>query len=184
MKDVNTIVRLLQQRKIIAVPTESIYGLSCLIDAKVVSQLIAIKKRDIAKGFIIVSGKANHLLCFVNTKKLTRLQIEKISMPCEKPTTWVVPAQDKISWLTGNASNIAIRLSTHPLVKELTNKLDQAIISTSANISGQPPANTAEEVSRYFNTQLGYIYPQTQKPIAQAKPSQIIDLIIGAVLRA
>lgn len=182
MKNINTIARLLQQRKIIALPTESIYGLSGIIDPDVVAKLMAIKERDIGKGFIIVSRAIQHLLSFVNTKQLTRSQIQKISTPCDKPTTWIVPAQEKILWLTGGSANIAIRLTTHPLLATITTQLDQAIISTSANISGQPPATTAQEVSDYFKAQLPYIYPQQQQN--QIRPSQIIDLVSGVVLRA
>ena len=184
MKKVSTIVQLLQQRKIIAIPTESIYGISCIIEPDLISKIITIKKRNIAKGFIVVSGKINHLLSFVDTNKLTTLQIKKIVINYDNARTWIVPVRKKVPWLTGKFSNIAIRLSHHPLIKNITAKLDRAIISTSANISGKPPATTAQEVKYYFKTQLDYIHPNPQRMTFHGKPSQIIDLVNRIVLRA
>lgn len=184
MKNVNTIVRLLQQCKIIAIPTESIYGISCIIEPELISKITTIKKRGTDKGFILVSGKINHLLSFVDTKKLTTLQIKKIVTTYGKVRTWVVPARKKVPWLTGNFSNIAIRLSNNPLIKKITAQLDQAIISTSANMTGKAPATTAQEVKHYFKNQLDYIHPSPKKMTFQGKSSQIIDLVSSAVLRA
>ena len=184
MRNVNTIIRLLQQYEVIAMPTDSIYGLSCLVNFKAVSRLISIKKRSITKGFIIISGKMEQLLTFVDKKKLTTSQIKKISIVYEKPTTWVVPTRIKTSWLTGNSSKIAIRLTTCPLILKLTTKLNQAIISSSVNISGQAPITTEQEIKRSFRAQLKYVHPQIQKiPSKHSKPSQIIDLMSEVILR-
>ena len=63
------IVKALQTQEIIAIPTESIYGLSCVITPEAVTKIINIKQRSNSKGFIIVSSKLDHFLPFIDETK-------------------------------------------------------------------------------------------------------------------
>lgn len=180
-ENINLIVSFLRQYKIVALPTDSVYGLSGLIYPKVVKKIISLKQRNIKKGFIIISCNIKHLLYFVDLSKLNVLQIKKISTLYFQPITWIVPVKAKYLWLTGQSRNIAIRLTGHFLLSKITNILNQAIISTSANISGQPPAMNCDDLYRYFKSQISYVYPYQY--IDSHKSSKIINVISGIVLR-
>ncbi|WP_018300879.1 L-threonylcarbamoyladenylate synthase [Fangia hongkongensis] len=172
----------LQQHDIVALPTESIYGLSSIITPKAISQIIALKKRPKEKGFIVLSGDINHLIPYIDVTNLKAEHLEKISQNATKrATTWICPVKKEYQWLTGKFDSIAIRLSTHPVLCEITKRMGEAIISTSANISSMPPAATANEIWQYFKGEVSYIYPESTQ--GASKPSRIIDLISGKVIR-
>ncbi|WP_116964333.1 L-threonylcarbamoyladenylate synthase [Fastidiosibacter lacustris] len=180
-KTLAQIAVMLKNGKVLGLPTESVYGLSCIIQKAAVEKVIALKQRDLKKGFIVLSGDISHLLALIDTEKLNEKQLEILSQRQDKPTTWVVPVKHEYRWLTGDFGTIAVRLTDHPLLKELTITLGCAIISTSANLSNQPPATSYDKVQHYFGDQLDYIHPQ-QNFIA-AKPSRVINLISNEVLR-
>ena len=174
----------LKKQQVVALPTESIYGLSAIVTPKTVNKIIALKKRSLEKGFIVISRKLTHLMPFIDQQQLTQSDIDKLSKVYQQPTTWVVPSKPEFSWLTGQFASIAIRLTRHPLLTEITTELNEAIISTSANISDYPPAKNIAEVNNYFGEQLDYIYPVTQANKLRAKPSQIIDLLTNKIIRS
>lgn len=179
--DTKIIASLLQDYKIVVLPTDTIYGLSGLIHPNNVRKISAIKKRDFSKGFIIISFNIHHLFPFIDLSKLNTSQIRKFSILYDNPTTWIVPVKKEFFWLTGGSSNIAIRLTRNTVISKITLMLNQAIISTSANLSGLPPATNIKELDHYFNNDLIYFYSKVF--YCKSKPSKIIDLVSGNILR-
>ncbi|MDE4946915.1 Sua5/YciO/YrdC/YwlC family protein, partial [Francisella tularensis subsp. holarctica] len=91
-----------------------------------------------------------------------------------QPTTWIVPGKKDIQWLTGGQTTIAIRLVTTEIVTYISENINDAIISTSANISGEDFINNAKSISKTFDN----IYVlETEFWFSQ--PSRIIDIISG-----
>ena len=84
-------------------------------------------------------------------------------------------------WIRGEHLSVAIRVSAHPPVQALCSAFGGAIISTSANITGQPSALTAEQIVSIFGDGIDYILPTALG--GQKNPSQIRDARTGAVLR-
>ncbi|QIW09283.1 Sua5/YciO/YrdC/YwlC family protein [Francisella sp. LA112445] len=168
----------LKDNKVVSIPTDTVYGLSCKLSKGAVNKVINLKKRDSSKGFIIISHDYKHLLKYVDTTSLTTEQIRKISTQQDTPTTWIVPGKESIQWLTGGKPTIAIRLVDTTIVSQICSSIDDAIISTSANISGQDFINNAENISKTFPD----IYVlETQ--VKASQPSRIIDIITGQRIR-
>jgi len=164
---------------IFAYPTEAVYGLGCNPDnQKAVQYLLAIKKRPIEKGLILVA--ANFLQVKKYLKPLTEAQ-QELTRPSS--ITYIFPALASTpKWLTGEFDSLAIRISTHPLVKELCETLDSAIVSTSANLSGLEPCKTAQQVTMQFGDNIDAIIDG--KTGNSQKPSIIQDSISGKLIRA
>ncbi|WP_119328446.1 L-threonylcarbamoyladenylate synthase [Cysteiniphilum halobium] len=179
--DLEKMVLLLKAHKVLALPTESVYGLSTILEADAVAKIVTLKKRSANKGFIVLSSNIEHLLRVIDVTDLTDEHLAKLQKTYDRATTWVVPVKPEFRWLTGPFESIAVRLSMHPLLSELTNMLDQAIVSTSANVSNMPAATSAGEVYNYFDDKVDYIYPQDD--FVATKPSKLIDLITGEILR-
>ncbi|WP_440617966.1 L-threonylcarbamoyladenylate synthase [Cysteiniphilum sp. 6C5] len=175
------LVLLLKAQKVLALPTESVYGLSTILESDAVAKIVTLKKRSANKGFIVLSSKIEHLLRVIDVARLTDEHLAKLQKHYDRATTWVVPVKPEFRWLTGPFESIAVRLTTHPLLSELTKLLDQAIVSTSANISNMPAATSMGEVYDYFAEQVDYIYPQAD--FVATKPSRLIDLLTGQILR-
>lgn len=174
-------IRVLHRGGIIAYPTEAVYGLGCdPMNAEAVYRLLALKQRAVEKGLILVAAELQQLLPYMlplDTEQQATLQA---SWP--GPNTWVVPAREEVPvWIRGTHSGLAVRVSAHPLVRELCKSFGGPIISTSANISGHPAASSPLAVRRSFGTQVDYIIHAALG--GAHRPSQIRDLLSGAVLR-
>ena len=166
---------------VIAYPTEAVFGLGCdPLNFKAVSRLLEIKQRPIEKGLILIASSFSQLRPFVKTLEPDIIQPAFDSWP--GPNTWIFPARENTPyWLTGKFSSIAVRVSAHPVVKQLCDTVSMPLVSTSANHSGQQPARSllecrlrCPEAGLFINGQVNRL----------AQPSTIRDLITGKTLRS
>lgn len=179
--DLRTVADLLRQGGLIAYPSESVYGIGCLPDnPKAVKRLLDIKRRHSEKGLILVAGSMAQLKTWI--APLDAAEIAKIEEPRERATTWIVPARNTTpELLTGSRPTIAIRISRHPLIKALCKACNSALVSTSANVSGEEAARSAGDIDQRITKKLDLIIDEAC--LGEARPSQIIDLQSGAILR-
>jgi L-threonylcarbamoyladenylate synthase len=174
-------VEALKNEKIIAYPTEGVYGLGC--DPKSESALIALltlKGRVPEKGFILIGSHLEQFSSYI--APLTKKEIKEIS-ETEEVTTWLVPKGDSLSFLLcGSYPTVGIRVTTHPIAKALCEAFGRPLVSTSANVSGGSPARTAEEVKAQFQgSLLGYVVEGAVGSLG--KPSTLRDLKTREILR-
>ncbi len=170
----------LKQGKIIAYPTEAVYGLGCdPLNENSVINLLDIKHRPIHKGLILIASDFSQLQPFL---KPTTSILKRIMPSWPGPVTWVVPAQDWVpKYLKGEHNSLAVRVSAHPLVQQLCSTYGGAIVSTSANISNQAPAHSSLAVRQNLNTENIFILPGTTPKHAQ--PTAIYNALDGRCLR-
>ena len=176
---ISSIIKSLASDNIVSIPTDTVYGLSCSINEIAVNKLINLKQRDSSKGFIIISHKIEHLLKYVDTLLLSDEQILKLKTPKSQPTTWIVPAVKDIQWLTGVKPTIAVRLVQTTTIQKVCSSLDSAIISTSANMSGEIFVNNALAISKIFNDIIVF----DNKLRTKATPSKIINISTDEKIR-
>jgi L-threonylcarbamoyladenylate synthase len=171
----------LTEGKIIAYPTESVFGLGCdPFNEHAVTQLLGLKRRDKTKGLILIASDWTQINPLV--LPLSEEQKARVNDTWEEPTTWLLPASKKAPpWITGNHANIAIRLTQHPIARTLCQLYNKPIVSTSANISGSAPAKTIAEVKDYFDSHLCFILPGELGSLE--KPTQIRDFVSGKIIR-
>ena len=165
---------------VIAYPTEGVYGLGCIPDNfEAVGRILAIKKRAPEMGLVLIISEVDQLAGWIDAP-LGKLELES---SLEKPVTWIVPATDEVPWwIRGRHSSVAVRRTAHPIAKALCQEVDSALVSTSANVSGRPPARNAFVLRRSFGKLVDYIVPGDCGPAAG--PSEIRDLATGRTLRA
>ena len=142
---------------IFAYPCEGVFGLGCdPYSKKDVEFLCSLKKRDISKGLILVSGNFDHFKPFINN--LNRTELKKMRSAWPGPHTWLVNANQNVpDWIKGNSSLVALRQSDHSIIKALTAEFGGVITSTSANISNEPAAKTSAEVKKIFGNKVKII---------------------------
>ena len=168
---------------VIAYPTEGVWGVGCdPWHDEAVEYLLSLKRRQPAKGLILISGDAAHFEPLLAT--VSPDQRAQVVMPRARATTWLVPDPTQYfpDYLRGKHDTVALRVSSHPLVAALTARLGYPIISTSANLSGHPAAQTALRVRQYFGDRLDALLPG--QTAGDARPSQIIDLRSGTIIRS
>jgi L-threonylcarbamoyladenylate synthase len=167
---------------VIAYPTEAVYGLGCdPLEADAVQRILKLKERDAAKGLILIASRIEQLLPYLDDLPAPIMQKLDASWP--GPVTWVVPAAPAIpAWLSGGRETLAVRVTAHPVAAELCEALDMALVSTSANRSGQTPARTPLTVRRLWGDQVDCILPGAVGGLG--KPTEIREALTGKVLRA
>ncbi len=178
---IQSCVEALVQGEVIAYPTEAVWGLGCdPFNHHAVSQVLTLKSRAESKGLILVAGKIAHFSFLLEGLKTDRREMLEMSWPGH--TTWLVPHKDRVPHVvSGQHDTIALRVSDHPVVQALCNRFGGPIVSTSANPQGLPPATSQFKARRYF-AKKDVLFAPGQVGSA-AKPSQIVDLVTGTVIR-
>ena len=134
--------------RVIAYPTEGVWGLGCdPQNEEAVNKLLKLKKRPKSKGLILVGSNMGQMNPYINTEEYQSKLISK----WPGPHTWVVPTKDAPAWVRGKHSSVAVRVSSHPTIVEICNNFGAAIVSTSANIQGEKPLITQQEVKKMFH---------------------------------
>lgn len=171
--------RILRQGGIIAYPTEGVFGLGCLPDdAAAVNRLLSLKRRPAGMGLILIASAAAQLEPYV---AVTFGNDDLASSP-DSPVTWVVPAKASTpAWIRGLHAGVAVRICRHPVAAALCDAAGSALVSTSANVSGQPPTRNRNVLRRRFGRLVDYIVPGDCGPAKGA--SEIRDFATGKVLR-
>jgi L-threonylcarbamoyladenylate synthase len=174
-------VRCLQVGGVIAYPTEAVYGLGCdPLSQGAVQRIRDLKGRPARKGLILVAADFGQLLPFVEPLDAARMAHVFGSWP--GPVTWLLPARRTTSpLLTGPHSTLAVRVTAHPVAAALCRAWGGALVSTSANRSGRPPARTGLQVRLRLGPQVDFLL---NGPCGgRSRPSTIRDGRSGAEVR-
>lgn len=164
--------KLLGRGGVLAVPTESVYGLAAAVhDRSAVRRLAAIKGRSEGKPFLVLIGHRQQLPPLVSGISVAARLLMEAFWP--GPLTLIMPAAPGLlNELTAGSGTVAVRLVGRPDVARLIETIGP-VTGTSANRSGEPSANTAEEVERILGRELDLILDGG--PAVTAVPSTLVD---------
>lgn len=166
---------------ILAYPTEAVYGLGCnpaRLDA--VQRVLALKQRPSDKGLILIAADFTQVEPYL--LPLDVRLAERVFATWPGPVTWLLPSRMDVSPLIrGTHNTLAVRVTAHPLCRELCLQLGHPLISTSANLAGQEPARSALEVWRQFGEDMPCIL---DAPLGeQHQPTEIRHGLTGEIVR-
>lgn len=167
---------------VIAYPTEAVYGLGCdPFNASAVAKILQLKHRALDKGFILVADSWEQIESLVEPIEPRALYNVLETWP--GPVSWIFPAKKEVpEWIRGNHEGVAVRVSNHPIVRALCKAFGKPIVSTSANLHGQPPIRDYRTVKITFGDQLGLIIDG--KTGNQTNPTMIKDAVSGEIIRS
>ena len=167
---------------LVAYPTEAVFGLGCdPLNEATLRRLLKLKNRAIDKGMILIAAEFAQLEGYL--APLTPHVRQRLLDSWPAPVTWLVPARHEVSaLLRGNHETIAVRVTPHPIAAALCRQAETAVVSTSANLSGQPPARTVAQVKLYFGSQVDFILDGSLG--RSPAPSEIRDAITGKIIRS
>ena len=167
---------------VIAYPTEAVWGLGCdPFNEAAVMRLLAVKNRPLDKGLILVAASLEQLPAL--SAALSEEQRHTLNATWPGPVTWLIPDPSGCipSWIKGQHPSVAVRVSAHPLVRELCLRHGGALVSTSANDAGEPEIRSQSRLVEEFGDRIDAVIPGELGD--SAEPSQIRDLLSGARLR-
>lgn len=173
--EIKAAVEALRQGKIILYPTDTIWGIGCdATNEKAVQRIFEIKNRPSEKSMIVLIDHESKLNKYV--KDVPSLAWDLVEF-AEKPLTIIY---DKACNLAPNAVNadgtVAIRVTKDEFCKNVIHRFGKAIVSTSANFSGEEAPHGFSNISNAIKTKVDHIVNLRQSEQSQAAPSSIIKL--------
>lgn len=164
-----------------AYPTEAVYGLGCdPWNPGAVARLLALKRRFVAKGLILLAAEPRQLGSAVVAAG-PAWQRARRTWPGFH--TWLLPARSGLPrWVIGRHRRVAVRVTAHPVAAALCRAFGRPLVSTSANLAGQPPARSAQAVRRAFPRGIDVVVPGEVG--GEPRPSPIRDAVTGRTVRS
>jgi L-threonylcarbamoyladenylate synthase len=170
----------LRRGGLIAYPTESCYGLGCDPDnRRAVQRLLRLKQRPQRKGLILIAVNYRQVARYLHP--LTPPQQQQLKTAGAQAITCLMPALHSAPrWLRGVHDTLAIRLTVHKQAAQLCRGVGSALVSTSANRSGQRPARTYAQCLRLFGHKV-WVLPGRVGD--RKRPSTIRSWADGKIIR-
>lgn len=180
----NNVVDTFKNGGIIAYPTEAVFGLGCDPDNELaVKKLLAVKQRSVDKGLILLAANYSQLLPYIDNNAISEKNRLNVLSRWPNAVTQVLPANKNISsLLCGKFDSIAVRITNHKDVVALCEQTNKAIVSTSANLAGEKPATTWQQVEEQLGDKVDFILKG--KTSGLLKPSTIINGLTGEIIRS
>ncbi|RYY35415.1 MAG: threonylcarbamoyl-AMP synthase [Sphingobacteriaceae bacterium] len=171
-------LKIMQDGGIILYPTDTIWGIGCdAANSEAVKKIYALKQREEAKSMIILLDNDNKLQSYV--REVPDIAYDLIEF-AENPLTLVMPGAKNIApELIAPDGSIGIRVVKHPFCEQLIQRLRKPLVSTSANISGEPSPKNFNDISPEILEGVDYVVDVDQHDLSEKKPSTIMRLSPG-----
>lgn len=162
------------QGDVILYPTDTVWGLGCdATNEKAVAEIFKIKQRSESKSLIILVNSIEMLKEYVEF--IPKAAIE-ILTKAERPTTIVYPYPKGLAKnVIANDNTVAIRVVKHNFCEELIKEFGKPIVSTSANVSGNPTPKSFGEISQSILDSVDYVVALQQDSNSE-KSSRILKI--------
>ena len=173
-KDIENALEVLKKGGIILYPTDTIWGLGCdATNPEAVDKIYKIKNRSNTKSMLILLDSPNKLMDYVYVPS-TAWELIKVA---NYPLTIIYPeARNLAPNLIAEDGTVGIRIVRDEFCKDLIRAFGKPIVSTSANISGQPAPANFSEISPQIKQQVDYIVRWRQNDTRKFRPSSVIKL--------
>lgn len=173
--DIKKAIEVMRKGGIILYPTDTVWGIGCdATNAEAVAKVYALKRRDDSKALICLVDSDNRLQRYVrNVPDVAWQLIEAV----EKPTTLILDGAVNLAPnLIAEDGSIGIRITKEPFSHELCYRFQKAIVSTSANVSGEPAAQNYCDISQEILDGVDYVCESRRQEHKPHAPSSIIKL--------
>ena len=199
--DLEEAVRMLRAGGVIVYPTDTVWGIGCdATNEEAVRRVYALKRRADSKSMLVLLDAPGKLQGYVEevpemawellectmedlprrTSSLSDSIVrsgDRTSMSAQRPLTIIYPgAKNLAKNLIAEDGSVGIRITQEPFSKALCERLRLPIVSTSANISGEPAAKTFRQISEEVLRQADYVCQFRRDDEEEKQPSSIIKL--------
>lgn len=178
---VEAAVSALRDGGIVAYPTEAVWGLGCdPQDRTAVERLFRLKQRPPDVGVLLIGSDFSQFASYIGPCPEEAIQRALASWP--GPHTWIFPRAETVpGWIAGTHRGIALRVTAHPVARALCEIFDGALVSTSANRHGEPPARSVADLWRMFGAELDAVVEGELGGLE--RPTRIRDAMSGEIVR-
>ena len=163
-------------------PTDTIWGIGCdATNEDAVRRVYEIKQRQDSKAMLVLVDSSVKVDFYV--QDVPEVAWDLIDL-ADKPLTIIYSgARNLAANLLAEDGSVGIRVTNEDFSKRLCQQFRKAVVSTSANISGQPSPRNFSEISEEVKSAVDYIVGYRQEEMSNPKPSSIIKLDKGGVIK-
>ena len=175
--DLQAALKVLREGGVILYPTDTIWGIGCdATNADAVARVYEIKKRADSKAMLVLLDGAGKLQGYMEKVPETAWMLLEANEG-QRPMTIIYPqAKNLAPNLLAEDGSVGIRITEEPFSKALCEQLRRPLVSTSANISGEPAAKTFSEISPEIIEAVDYVCLFRRDDNSPAQPSSIIKI--------
>jgi L-threonylcarbamoyladenylate synthase len=174
--DIKRCVETLKAGGVVLYPTDTVWGLGCdALNEEAVEKVFDVKERPREKSMIVLLAEARDVLQYVAAP---HPDIIALLEDFERPTTVIY--ENALGFpdnVVGADGSIAIRVTNDPFCKALIKRYRRPIVSTSANVSGQPTPATFEAVSPQIKERVDYCVRFRQDDNTIKAPSRLVKIL-------
>ena len=180
--DIKKACEIMEKGGIILYPTDTIWGIGCdATNEDAVKRVYEIKKRIDSKALIVLVDKPVKVEFYV--REVPEIAWNLIDV-ADKPLTIVYPnARNLATNVLADDGSVGIRITQETFSRTLCERFRKAIVSTSANISGQPAPTNFNEISDEIKQAVDYVVTYRQDDPYQPSPSSVIWIGEGGVIK-
>ena len=172
-EEVRKACEILKNGGIILYPTDTIWGIGCdATNEAAVKRVYELKHREDSKAMLVLLDDVGKLASYVEVPDVAYELLEVN----DKPMTIIYPNAKN---LIAQDRTIGIRITSEIFTKSLLYRFRKPIVSTSANISGEPSPRCFAEISDAVKTAVDYVVDFRQEETTNPAPSSIINLGVG-----
>ena len=177
-EDIRRAVETLRQGGVILYPTDTVWGIGCdATNAEAVKRVYEIKQRDDSKALICLVDSDARMQRYVRQVPDVAWQLIDSLQDGGKPTTLILDGAVNLAPnLIADDGSIGIRITQEPFSKELCYRFQKALVSTSANISGEPAAQNYCDIDPRIVEAVDYVCWSRRQEHKPHTPSSIIKL--------
>ena len=173
--DIKAAVEVMRKGGVILYPTDTVWGIGCdATNAEAVARIYKIKRREESKAMICLVDSDNRIQRYVRDVPEVAWDVMTLAT---KPTTVILDGADGLAPnLIAEDGSIAIRITREEFSRELCYRMQRPIVSTSANISGEPAAQNYCDISEEIISAVDYVCKYRRNEHKPHQPSSIIRL--------
>ena len=178
-EDIKNAVETMRKGGVILYPTDTVWGIGCdATNAEAVAKIYQIKQRDDTKALIcLVDSDARMQRYFRQVPDVAWQIVDSLKEGDSKPTTLILDGAINLAPnLIAEDGSVGMRITNEPFSKELCFRFQKAIVSTSANISGEPAAQNYSDIDPRIIEAVDYVCWSRRQEHKPHTPSSIIKL--------
>jgi len=178
-EDIKKAVETMRKGGVILYPTDTVWGIGCdATNIEAVKRVYEIKQRDDSKALIcLVDSDARMQRYFRNVPDVAWQIVDSLKESDAKPTTLILDGAINLAEnLIAEDGSVGIRITNEPFSKELCYRFQKAIVSTSANISGESAAQNYCDIDPRIIEAVDYVCWSRRQEHKPHTPSSIIKL--------
>lgn len=175
MKEVQAAEEELLLGNVILYPTDTVWGIGCdAVSTEAVRKIFEIKERDSSKAMILLVADEKMLQHYV---KNIPADFSKWVKEQERPTTYVFSEPQNLpAEVLAADGTVAIRIVDDEFCHRLIRQIDRPLVSTSANISGEPSPASYNDVSDAIKQRVDFVVNWRRDDAMSSRPSRIVKI--------